>query len=218
MGPPPMGPGQPGGPVPGPSWGPPAPPPPIRPSAGWYALPVVLLLVAAIGFAIVVAFVWDDSEAADGPSASGNPAAGVTIELSRGYGYFLYVRTGGPSPFACSVEVDGRSGPIQLTRKNSWSASEHASYRYTASFEAPVSGTALLTCRGTDETILVTPDDTAYAYLGLALLVAAGLTGSAAIVFTVVIVRRGGAKRRAAPVAAPPVDTPPVDTPPRYDY
>ncbi|MGH3239123.1 MAG: hypothetical protein ACRDNL_02020 [Spirillospora sp.] len=204
MGPPPMDPGGPGGPGgPGqPPWGP--PPPPIRPSAGWYALPLVLVVVAAVGFLITFAFLWDDSEAADGPSASGNPVAGVTVELSRGYGYFLYVRTGGSSPFACSVEVGDRSGPIRLTRKNSWSASDHASYRYTASFEAPVSGTALLTCRGTDDPIMVTPDDTSYAYLGGAFLIAMGLGLFAVIAFIVMIVRRGGAKRRAAAVDTPP--------------
>ncbi|TDD39505.1 hypothetical protein E1287_03500 [Actinomadura sp. KC06] len=203
MGPPPMGQGPPGGP--GPSWG---PAPPLRPSAGWYALPIILVVVAAIGFFTMVAFLWDDSEAANGPSASGDPASGVTIELSRGYGYFLYVRTGGASPFACSVEVGDRSGPIQLTRKNSWSASEHRSYRYTASFEAPVSGTALLTCRGTDGPILVTPDDTVHGYLGLAFLAALGVGVIAAIAFTVTLVRRGGAKRRAA-AAAFPADKPP---------
>ncbi|WUH96328.1 hypothetical protein OHR68_22380 [Spirillospora sp. NBC_00431] len=203
MGPPPMGPGGPGQPGgPGPSWGP--APPRIRPSAGWYFLPLVLLVVAAVGFFVTFAFLWDDTEAADGPSASGQPQAGVMIELSQGHGYFLYVRTGGSSPFACSAVVGERSGPIQLTRKNSWSASEHPSYRYTASFEAPVSGTALLTCRGTDGPILVTPDDTSYAYLGFAALAAIGLGVAGAIAFTVIIVRRGGAKRRAAAVDTPP--------------
>ncbi|MFI0407004.1 hypothetical protein [Actinomadura sp. 3N508] len=191
MGPPPMGPGG-----PGPSWG--HVRPPIRPSAGWYALPVILALVAAIGFITTLAFLLDDSNAADGPSASGDPVAGVRIELSQGYGYFLYVRSGGGSPFACSVQVGERSGPIRLTRKNSWSAAEHPSYRYTASFEAPVSGAAKLTCRGTDGPILVTPDDTADAYLGFAFLAGLGLGLIAVIAFTVTAVRRGGARRRAA--------------------
>ncbi|WP_207936175.1 hypothetical protein [Actinomadura sp. KC216] len=205
MGPPPMGPGPPGGP--GPSRGPARPP--IRPSAGWYALPIILVLVAATGFLTMLAFLFDDSEAADGPSAAGDPVAGVTIELSRGHGYFLYVRSGGASPFACSVRVGERSGPIRLTRKNSWSASERPSYRYTASFEAPVSGTALLTCRGTDGPILVTPDDTANGYLGLAFLAAVGLGMIAVIAFTVTAVRRSGARRRAAAVDAHPVHRPP---------
>lgn len=196
MGPPPVEPGR-----PGPGWTP--QPQRISPSAGWYALPVVLVLVAAIGFLTLLALLWDDSEAAGGPSAAGDPASGVTVRLTEGYGYFVYVREGGPSPYACRVEAGERSGPVQLTRKNSWSASDHASYRYTATFRAPVSGEARLTCRGADGPILVTPDDTADGYLGLALLAALGLSGLAAVAFIVTILRRSGARRRAAPIAGP---------------
>lgn len=192
---PPAGPGQ-----AGPSR---APAQPVRPAAAWYALPAALLIAAVAGFAAMLAFLWDDSEVAYGPSASGDPVTGVRVQLSEGYSYFIYVRTGGSSPYACSVEVGERSGRIALTRKNSWSAAEHPSYRYTATFEAPVSGTALLTCRGTDGPILVTPDDTVHAYLGFAVVAALGLGGLAAVSCTVTVVRRGGAKRRAATLAGP---------------
>ncbi|SFN23577.1 hypothetical protein SAMN04489713_101816 [Actinomadura madurae] len=195
MGPRPMGPGQ-----AGPGWAPAAR---VGPGAGWYLLPVALIVVAAVGFFTLLAFLWDDSEVAGGPAAVGDPVTGVSVELTEGYGYFVYVRTGGPSPYACRVEAGQESGPVRLTRKNSWSASDRASYRYTATFEAPVSGSARLTCRGTDGVILVTPDDTAHGYLGLALLVALGLGVLAALAFVVILVRRGGAKRRAALTAGP---------------
>lgn len=195
MGPPPAGPGQ-----AGPSW---TPAHPVKPGAGWYALPVFLVLVAIAGFLTVFAFLWDDSQVADGPTASGDPVTGVRVELTDGYGYFIYVRDGQSSPFACSVEVGERTGAIQLTRKNSWSAGEHSSYRYTATFESPVTGSATLRCGGTKGPILVTPDDTSHAYLGFAVLTAMGLCTLAAVSFIVTLVRRGGAKRRAATLSAP---------------
>ncbi|MBB6393873.1 hypothetical protein BKA00_000787 [Actinomadura coerulea] len=198
MGPPPRGPGRPG---PGEGWTPQRRR--VGPSAGWYALPIALVLVAVIGFATVLAFLWDDSEVAGGPAAVGDPASGVTVRLTEGYGYFVYVREGGPSPYACRVEAGERSGPVQLTRKNSWSASDHASYRYTATFRAPVSGDARLTCRGAEGPILVTPDDTADGYLGLSLLTALGLGGLAAVAFIVTILRRSGAGRRAVTAEGP---------------
>ena len=197
-GPPPgQGPQGPQGPV----WAP--EPRRIRPSAGWYALSAVLLLVAAVGFFAVFAFLVDDSNAADGPSASGSPATGVTIRLREGYGYFVYVRTGQAAPLTCSVRVDERSGPVRLTRKNAWSASDHPTYRYTASFEAPVSGTALLTCRGTGGPILVTPDDTANAYIGFAFFAGFGMGVLAIVVFVVTLVRRAASARRSAAVRGP---------------
>ncbi|RKS74476.1 hypothetical protein BZB76_2990 [Actinomadura pelletieri DSM 43383] len=195
---PPMGPQPPGPGRPGPLWA--AAHPVITPSAGWYVLPVVLVLVAAVGFFGILAVLWDDSEVAGGPSASGDPVAGVPIRITRGYGYFLYVRTGGSSPFSCSVRVGDRSGPVPLTRKNSWSAAQRPSYRYTASFEAPASGKAVLTCRGSDGPILVAPDDTAHGYLGFAVVAALGLGAAATLVFVVTVVRRGAAKRKVAAV------------------
>lgn len=190
-GPPPTGPG-------------PVPPPRIperrvRPGAGWYALPVALVLVAAVGVLTMLAFLWDDRQVADGPPATGDPVAGMRVQLSEGYGYFVYVRTGGPSPYRCAVEVGERSGPIRLTRKNSRNAAERTGYRYTATFQAPVSGSALLTCRGTDGLVLVVPDDTVYGYLFLAFLAAVSLGGAAAVVLAVALVRRGAAGRRVAP-------------------
>ncbi|NVI87309.1 hypothetical protein [Actinomadura sp. BRA 177] len=174
----------------------------VGPSAGWYVLPVVLLFVALVGFFAVLAFLWDDSKVADGPPAAGDPVVGVRVQLSEGYGYFLYVRTGGSSPYSCVVDLGERSGPVRLTRKNSWSATDRAGYRYTATFLAPVSGTARLTCKGTDGPILVTPDDTVHGYLGFALLAALGLGGLAALSFAVTLLRRGAAKRRT--IAPPP--------------
>ncbi|TDC82743.1 hypothetical protein [Actinomadura sp. 7K507] len=171
---------------------------PVKPGAGWYALPILLVLVAVTGFFTVFAFLRDDSRVADGPSANGDPVAGVRIRLSDGHGYFIYVRTGQSSPFACSVEVGDLTGPIRLTRKNAWNAAERTSYRYTATFEAPVSGSAMLRCRGTEGPILVTPDDTVRGYLGLALITAMGLGALAAVSFVITLVRRGGARRRAA--------------------
>ncbi|TDC54691.1 hypothetical protein E1281_15790 [Actinomadura sp. KC345] len=169
----------------------------LRPGARWYAVPILLVLVAVTGFLTVFAYLRDDSRVAEGPSANGDPVAGVRIRLSGGYGYFIYVRTGQSSPFACSVEVGELTGPIRLTRKNSWSAAERASYRYTATFEAPVSGQATLRCRGTEGPILVTPDDTVRGYLRLAFLAAVGLGILAAVSFAVTLVRRGGARRGA---------------------
>jgi len=191
LGPPPMEPGR-----VAPS---PVPERRILPGAGWYALPVALVFAAVVGFSTVLALLRDDSRAADGPAAAGDPVAGVRVQLSEGYGYFVYVRAGGTSPYACGVQVGARSGPVRLTRKNSWSASERPAYRYTATFHAPVSGMARLTCRGTDGPILVAPDDTVDEYLGFALLAAVGLGGFAALGFAVTFVRRGAAKRRAAP-------------------
>ena len=170
----------------------------LRPGACWYALPAVLALVALVGFLTALASLWDDSRVADGPAAAGDPVAGVAVRLSEGHGYFLYVRTGGTTPYACGVEVGPRSGPVRLTRKNSWSAAERPAYRYTATFQAPVSGMARLTCRGTDGPILVAPDDSVDAYLGCALLAALALGGVAALSFAVTFVRRGTARRRAA--------------------
>ncbi|WP_165978650.1 hypothetical protein [Actinomadura darangshiensis] len=194
-GPPPMGPGQ-----PGPQW---APQRRVTPGAGWYALPIVLLLVAAIGFFTLFAFLWDDSQVADGPSAAGDPVAGVSLSLTEGYGYFVYVRTGRSSPYACRIEAGERSGSVRLTRQNSWSASDRRDYRYTATFTAPLTGSGRLTCRGTEGPILVTPDDTVHGYLGFALLAALGLGGLAALALVVIVVRRSGAKRRAATASVP---------------
>lgn len=195
MGPPPMGRGQ-----AAPTW---ASAQSIKPGVGWYALPVLLVLVAIAGFLTVFAFLWDDSQVADGPSATGDPGAGVRVQLSDGYGYFIYVRTGESAPFACSVQVGKRTGPIQLTRKNSWSAAHHPSYRYTATFQSPVTGSAMLRCGGTEGPILVTPDDTAHAYLGFAVLAAMGLGALAAAAFVITLVRRSNAKRRSPALTDP---------------
>ncbi|NKZ07513.1 hypothetical protein [Actinomadura latina] len=185
MGPPPLG-------SAAPSW---VPERRVGPGAGWYALPVVLLVAAVAGLLAALAFLWDDYQVAGGPAAAGDPVAGVRVQLSEGYGYFLYVRTGGPSPYSCVVQVGERSGPVRLTRKNSWSAAERAGYRYTATFQAPASGTARLTCRGTGGPILVAPDATVHGYLGSAFLAALVLGGLAALSFVITFLRRRAARR-----------------------
>ncbi|WP_168220882.1 hypothetical protein [Actinomadura sp. WMMA1423] len=201
MGPPPVGPGQPGPGLPEPGWAPRRQR--ISPSAGWYALPVVLVLVAVIGLLTTLVVLWDESEAAQGPASVGDAESGVAVRLTEGYDYYVYVREGGASPYACRIESGEQSGPVTLTRRNSWSASNRTSYRYTATFTAPVSGDARLTCRGADGPILVTPDESANGYLGFAVLGALGLGGLAALAFIVTILRRSGAKRRAATASGP---------------
>ncbi|QXJ25430.1 hypothetical protein AGRA3207_006921 [Actinomadura graeca] len=191
MGPPPAG----------PPW---SPPPPVKPSAGWYALPVLFTLVAVVGLAVVLALFLDDSNVAEGPSASGDPRAGLRVELTEGHTYFVYVRDGSPVPYSCSLRQGTETGTVALTRRNSWSASDHAGYDYAATFEAPLNGTALLTCRGTGARMLVTPDDTADFYLGVAVLGAVLLGVLAILAFIFLPVRRGNAKRRAAAARAYP--------------
>jgi hypothetical protein len=193
-GPPPTGPGQ-----AGPSW----PQRRIRPGAGWYALPAVLVLVAMVGFFTLLAFLWDDAEVADGPPAAGDPVSGVTVQFSEGYSYFIYVRTGESSPYKCTVKAGDQSRRVRLTRKNSWSASEHASYRYTATFQAPLSGDGRLTCKGTDGPILVTPDDTVHGYLGLAMMAALAIGGLAVLAFVITLVRRNDSRQKAVTAAGP---------------
>ncbi|MFC6886248.1 hypothetical protein [Actinomadura yumaensis] len=169
---------------------------PLRPRAGWYALPLDLVALAAFGFLGFLGYAWEDSEVADGPSAVGDPVAGIRVRLTEGHGYFLYVRDHGSAPYACAVSLGEVSGPLRLTRTNSWSASEHPPYRYTATFKAPVSGEARLTCRGAAAPVLVTPDDTVHGYLGIAFFAALGVTGLAGVAFVVILARRGAAKRR----------------------
>src|SRR5437868_2706810 len=184
VGPPPMGP-----PPTGPSWQ----SPPIKPSAGWYALPVVFVLIAVIGLGVVVGLFLDDSDVAGGPSASGDPRAGVRVELTEGHGYFVYVQNGSSVPYSCSLRQGTDIGTLTLTRKNSWSASDHPGYEYAATFEAPVNGSALIICRGGGTRILVTPDDTADFYLGMAVLGAVLFGVLAILAFIFLPLRRGNA-------------------------
>ncbi|HLV75651.1 MAG TPA: hypothetical protein VKY91_22945 [Vulgatibacteraceae bacterium] len=169
----------------------------VRPGAGWYALPACLALLAIAGYVTVAAFLWDDSRAADGPPGAGDPVTGVPVQLSRGHGYFVYVRAGRPSPFACTIEAGGRVGYVRLTRQNSWGAGERPGFRYTATFESPVTGKAAFRCGGTDGPIVVTPDDTADTYLRLTALASAGLAAAAVVLFAVTFLRRALAGRAA---------------------
>jgi hypothetical protein len=175
-----------------PSWS----PPPVRPAAGWYAVPVALVVLAAAGLLTTLALTRDDTGTAAGPAVTGDAAAGIRVRLEEGRTYFLYVRRDGSAPFGCAVDRDAR-GHLRLTRKNSWSAADRPGYRYTASMTAPVTGTAVLTCRGTDGPLLVAPDGTAGFYLGLAFLAALAACVAAAAGFVVTLTRRSRADQRA---------------------
>ncbi|WP_344280336.1 hypothetical protein [Actinomadura napierensis] len=166
------------------------------PSAGWYALPVALVVLAAAGFLTVTALTRDESDAARGPTATGDAASGLLVRLSAGHTYFLYVRRDGSAPFGCAVAPGAGRDRVRLTRKNSSRAADRPGYRYTASMTAPVTGPAVLTCQGTDGPLLVTPDGGARFYAGVASLVALGLCGAAAAVSVLTLVRRGRARRR----------------------
>ncbi|GAA2407975.1 hypothetical protein GCM10010191_15560 [Actinomadura vinacea] len=180
-------------------------PPPIRPGAGWYSLPLTLILLPLLLFVVVFALNWRDSEAADGPSAAGDARAGVNVELTSGHTYFLYVRTGAASPTSCALAAGGDPVPVPLTREHGWSASDRAGYRYASTFEAPLSGRFRLVCAGVDGQVLMQPDDTSYGYLGLAFLAVVVAGGTGAVMFIVIaVMRSSSAKRRRAALSAPP--------------
>jgi hypothetical protein len=190
---PPMGPPPGGPPLPlGPAWA----PPPIKPSAGWYALPVAFLVAAVLTVGLMAGLALNDPGVAATSSASGDPRQGVAVDLSEGYNYFLYVRSGQSAPYACSVRQGSESSDLRLTRENSWSASDNAGYSYVATFESPVSGQGMLICRGPGGRVLVTPDDTQDFYLGMALIIGLPLLLFAIIGFAFVAIRRSNARRR----------------------
>jgi hypothetical protein len=209
----------------------PAPPapasgaPPVRPAAGWYAVPAALLVLAAAGLFTTLALAHGGTGAGAGPAVTGDAAAGVPVRLKEGRTYFLYVRRHGTAPFGCAVErggapggahtgghggadADGQGGAdtggqggergrVRLTRKNSWSAAGRPGYRYTASLTAPVTGTAVLTCRGADGPLLVAPDGTAGFYTGLAFVAVLAACVAAAAGFVLTLTRRSRADQRA---------------------
>ncbi|WP_242902067.1 hypothetical protein [Actinomadura terrae] len=187
MGPPP------GGPLPlGPAWA----PPPIKPSAGWYALPVAFLVAAVLSIGLMAGLAVNDPGVASMSPVSGDPRQGVAVDLTEGHNYFLYVRGGQSAPYACAVQQGSASSDLRLTRKNSWSANDNAGYSYAATFEAPVSGQGLLICHGPGGRVLVTPDDTQDFYLGMALIVGLPLMVFAVVGFVFVAIRRNNARRR----------------------
>ncbi|MEU6749097.1 hypothetical protein ABZ914_23005 [Spirillospora sp. NPDC046719] len=185
----------------------PAPPapawstPPGRPAAGWYAVPVALVVLAAAGLLTTLTLARGDTGAGAGPAVSGDAAAGVPVRLKAGRTYFLYVRRDGTAPFGCAVEhggaQGGERGRVRLTRKNSWSAADRPGYRYTASLTAPVTGAAVLTCRGADGPLLVAPDGTAGFYTGLAFVAVLAACVAAAAGFVLTLTRRSRADQRA---------------------
>ncbi|GGV25651.1 hypothetical protein GCM10010182_55440 [Actinomadura cremea] len=179
------------------------PPPPIRPAAGWYALPITLGVLAVLIFFGAFALLWTDSEVADGPSAEG-PESGVTLRMEEGYGYFVYVRDGGSEPRSCAVVTGERTIPVRLTTENSWVASEVDSHTYAATFTAPVTGEAQVACEGTGGWIRVQPDDAALLYLGLSFFASLGLVVIALASLPVIMLRRSSSRRRAAAVTGPP--------------
>ncbi|QFG25952.1 hypothetical protein [Actinomadura sp. WMMB 499] len=192
MGTPPVGPAGPAGPT-----------PPIRPAAGWYALPITLGVLAILIFFGAFALLWSDSEIAEGPSAEG-PESGVGLHMEEGFGYFVYVRDGASEPQSCEVVSGERTIPVRLTTANAWVASDIDSYRYAATFAAPVTGQAQVVCQGTGGWIRVQPDDASLLYLGLSFFASLGLVIIALAALPVIMLRRSSARRRAAAVTGPP--------------
>ncbi|GAA1595554.1 hypothetical protein GCM10009678_91930 [Actinomadura kijaniata] len=171
-------------------------PEPVRPSAGWYTVPALLLAAAALWCLVFVGLNLGSLRVADDPPASGDPASGVTVRLVRGHGYFLYAQRNAPAPTVCVVAApDGMTGPVVLTRENAWSAGERPGLRYTATFEAPMTGTVRLACQDTEGQITVTPDDTVFGYLGLSVIGGAVAGAFAAVFWIVLFVRRSHAQR-----------------------
>ncbi|MBO2455781.1 hypothetical protein J4573_52505 [Actinomadura barringtoniae] len=192
---PPQGPGQP--------W---APRQPVRPRAGWYALPAILILSAVVSFGLTLAVNFDDTRVSDDPSAAGNAATGVTVGMVSGHSYFVYVRDGASAPTACSIRKPGTAAiPLDLTKKNDWASSDYKSYHYASTFQAPFGGNAVtVTCQGVNGSIVVMPDDTSSFYLGIAVIVGGILGGLGVIAFIVIIVRRRNAKRTIRSGPPPP--------------
>jgi hypothetical protein len=184
-----------GQPVRRPLWS--AGPPVVRPAAGWYAVPVVLVLIAVAATAIVLGVTWNASQAAGGPPAKGDPAAGIQVQLVGGHAYFLYVQPSTAPPTSCTVaSAITPATPVALTRENSWNAADRPGLRYAATFTAPASGRARLTCQGAANPMLVTPDDTVHGVIGLTVLLALGVVGAGAVFFLVIFLRRRSVRRR----------------------
>ncbi|GLZ03668.1 hypothetical protein Acsp03_11350 [Actinomadura sp. NBRC 104412] len=181
-------------------------PPRIRPGAGWFALPAVLLAIAVIVVVAVVAVTWDEAQAADGPRASGDAREGIQIVVTGGYNYFIFVRDGDPPPTSCTVAYPNEDpGPVELTKENSWAATPPPGYRWAASFTATLSGRPELTCEGTAGTVRIVPDDTSYGYMGLGLIVGIFLGCAALIAFVVILLmRRNSARDPGAAMAGTP--------------
>jgi hypothetical protein len=186
---------------------PPPEPPRIRPAAGWYAVPMVLLAIAVVIVVAAFAANWDESEAADGPRRTGDARAGIRIEVTGGHDYFLFVRTSDPSPTACALaHPPGTDAvPVPLTRANSWTITPPTGYRHGATFTAPRSGTVEVTCEGTAGPVQVVPDDTSYGYMALGMIGSLLVAAAGVIAFIVILVMRmNSAKRhRAAAMDSP---------------
>jgi hypothetical protein len=181
---------------------------PIRPTASWYLLPCALVLVAVVELLVFVILNYSGLRVGDDPEGTGSAATGARIYLVEGHHYFVYVEDSAAAPSACGVATVGGSGSVALTKRNSWSASTTKSvagrsYRYTASFKSPVTGTTIVTCQGVNGGLLVKPDDTVLGYFGIAFIVAGGLTLLASIAFLIIILRRSGAKRSALAASRP---------------
>jgi hypothetical protein len=180
--------------------------PPVRPIAGWYIVPGVLLVGALI--MVIVAFIanWDATEAADGPTADGDARTGVQVVMTGGHTYRIHVETGGSRPTSCTVTPEGGEAvPVALTYSGSFSATVQPGHTYAASFDAPFTTTAELTCRGTNKDVLVVPDDNVYGFIGLWFIVAMFVGFAAVLAFILILVMRvNSAKRRRQAMAAPP--------------
>jgi hypothetical protein len=182
-------------------------PPPIRPAGGWYALPGSVLVGAALLVIVVIAFNFGGMERADGPQASGDAREGIKIELTGDHNYYLFVPNGSSMPTGCAVApADGEAVPVQLTRAESWNATPPSGHRHAATFRAPFSGSADLTCKGAPERMEVVPSDIAYGYIALAVIgaVSLGVVGGA-ILIMILMLRTNSAKRHRAAMETPAV-------------
>ncbi|MBC6456656.1 hypothetical protein [Actinomadura sp. HBU206391] len=171
-------------------------------------LPAVLFLVAVAELVVFVALNYSGLRVADDPNGTGPAAAGAQIYLVEGHHYFVYVENTASAPTACAVAAIDGSGPVALTKKNSWSATTTQSeagrtYRYTASFRSQVTGTAIVNCQGVNGGLMVKPDDTVFGYFAVAFMVAGGVALLASIAFVIIILRRSGAKRAALAASHP---------------
>jgi hypothetical protein len=168
-------------------------PPAVRPTAGWYLLPLALVLFAVVLVAAVIRLNWDAFEAADEKpvvDASGM----MTMRMVEGRSYFLYVPQGESAPNSCTVA----STRVELTKRNSWAAPARPGHRYVGTIQAPVTGPALINCPDVRTPVMVAPDASVRDHLGLSVLLAMAMAAAGVGSFVVIFLHRRGGKRRLA--------------------
>jgi hypothetical protein len=93
---------------------------------------------------------------------------------------------------------------VSLTIGEPFATTPPSGYRYGATFTAPRTGSAQLTCDDTDGLMHVWPDDSIYGYVAMGIIAAVVIGGAAVVAFVVLLVLRlSSAKRRRAAMAAP---------------